>query len=218
MNWVPITELTVMDMTRSLLLPMMDHLINKTKFKLSEVVSFLTSFCGVLLIVKPEIFLGDDIIENNANQEYATEYATGSFKILLVIIWYISLSLWCMSALLVKNLKGLKTLTVNFPTGLFLIAYSSIFQIFSETVSSPSAAEFLIVTTFVGCSGLLAQNCFIRANQIGTSGKLGVYSNLSIVYTYMFEVLYLKEYPKVTSVMGSLLVISSTTYMALSQK
>jgi len=213
-NWIPITQLTVMDMTRSLVLPMIDHLINKTKFKSSEIVVVLASFCGVMMIVKPEIFILDDTIQDNVPHEYAT----GSFMVLLVIIWYISQVLWCMSVLLVKSLKSLKTLTVTFPAGLFLVAYSSLFQIFSETVSHPSVVEVLIVMTFMGCFGLLASNCFIRANQIGTSGKLGVYSNLSIVYAYLFEVLYLKEYPKVTSVMGSLLVISSTTFMALSQQ
>ena len=122
--WIPISELTLIDMTSLIIISIMDYLLYNTKYTKIDCYCCLISFIGVCLILKPNLFssLSESLDTKNSS------YAQGWNKFFLVVIFYISLVIWCYSAVMLKELKNLNTLTLNFPTGFINVIFNAGFM------------------------------------------------------------------------------------------
>ena len=101
------------------------------------------------------------------------------------------------------------------PFGIILGIFAAISQIAYEKIDLLSFTLHVKVLFFIGIMSFINQNLWIRGFQLGKQGVLTLLHNLQIVYTFVFEIIYLNEVPGWFSIIGSILVIISCLKLGL---
>jgi len=199
-----------MEMLSSFVILFLDNVINKVPLTRDEIVRSVIGFVGVIFIIKPDIFSAD----SDEQIENTQQYAEGWKKYMLVFAFFIILTAWCYSCILCRSLKGLNTLTLNYPWGICCAMYATLSQIMMQSFQIPSLTDMIYIVIFAGLISFMDVFCFVRANQIGKAGRIAIMNNLNVVYAYVFEIWWLNEIPHVVSGMGSLVVLGCSAHLA----
>ena len=207
---IPLSELMILHMIGIFIIGFLDFLINKTIYTKNELTLSLISFIGAILIIKPEIFITD-----YEPPQYSKNYAPEAEKIFCIFIYMLSAGLWAYSVVVIKELQGLCPLTVSYPFGICMAIMSSVGQIFYENCQQYTVYLVIKMLLFLGVFSTVQSICSIRANQLGKPGKIGILSNLSVVFSFLFEILYLNEIPTTVAIVGTILVILSSIKLTL---
>ena len=207
---IPLSETMILQTMSTFMIAYLDFLINKTKYSKLEIILSIISFLGVILIIKPELF-----ISGYVEPEHLKHYAQGYERLFWISVFLISIMAFSYSVIIIGELKSLNPLTLNYPFGILLVIFNIVAQIFYESCQQYTVYLFIKLFMLIGIAAFFSSLLYLKANQLGKPGKLGVLLNLSVVYSFIFEIFYLHETPSVISLSGSLLVIISSIILSL---
>lgn len=214
---LPASLLGVIQMTSSLMISYFDYLMYGTKYTKREIFYSLLTILGVIFIINPGFILfwinEEDLSTTVANGNYSEGYE----KVFWVLFYLATIGLWSFSMVLVRKLKVIPVTTLNFTFGCILTFMSAVMQLFHENAAPMETSTMISVIIFAGVFTMIDQISFIRSFQIGKQGTLNVLKNTNIIFVVLFEVIYLKEYPSVYSVIGSVIIIISSIKLTLSK-
>lgn len=210
---IPMSQIAVLDLSSIFFAGMVDVILNKTKYYLYEGITALVTAFGVILIVDPALFGFE--VPPTKNTIADQEYAHGLEKVFYVGLFVLTQITWAVSVGLVKKLRGVNVFALNLPSGMILILYGSFNQIVGGNFMNIGISTTIFFMVVLGFVGFASKGCYIRGVQLGKAGKVTTLSSLNVVFTLIFEVFYLDEYPSWPGVFGSVIIIAATIYLCL---
>ena len=216
-NYLPLSEISMIGMLGSNLLCFADYIVNKSPLVPREVGGAVISFLGVIMILKPEytnhLFFGYPPIDPTI--ETQTEYATGTLRMALILGFAIWSFGWALSIAILKKVKNMSSITINLPSGIVMSLAAGISSIMEEEIMQPNWVIYTIIMIIGGAGGAFGLLALTRSNQIGKQGMNGVISNVNIVYTLLFDMYYLKEPFNPSSFTGALIIVVTTVTLSV---
>ncbi len=189
---LPLAEAIVFQNTTPILTSILAFFVLKERMHWATIISLVLSAVGVLIIVNPNIFLG---ISSDAN--------------LPVFGVFVALIGACGSAVaytIVRKLSGSEDPSVivfYFP----MFALPVALVLLGGDFVMPSLTELMMLIA-IGLFTQVGQVYLTKAMKEGTAGKTMVYSYLQVVISIIFGVLFFQEIPALTTLFGSVLIIS----------
>ena len=209
---IPLSELSIIPMCSPFVIGIMETLKYGTIYSKKETLCGIFNVLGILFIIKPEILLGNLIETQSENLN--SNYAQGYERVFYLTIQFSSVLLHCYSVILIKEIKSLNIFTINLPFGFMLSIFSSMAEVLEQKADKFEFVIFIFILFYlVAC--YINFTGYTRAIQIGRPAKLVILNNLFIVYIYLFEILYLKEEPRITSVIGSVIIVLTSIKLTL---
>lgn len=184
----------------------LDHALYKAAIKKGEIFGCILSLIGIIIVLNP---FAEHNEENNGSSKsnFIQNYATGFFKYICCFICFLGSCAFAFANIFVRELKSINTVVIHFYFSIIGIIATSLLLMLKGDFKNLNLKEILL---FMGVSGPLIFFFFIfmtRALMIGKKGRVVICNNLQLVYSYIFEILFLNEIPTVLKLFGSLLLI-----------
>lgn len=218
-NFVPISEISVLTMVGPNTLGICDYLFNGAPISVKEIASAGVSFLGVFFILNPDMVNSLFGITTAVTPGYTdSQYVTGTLKVVLLGIYFIWMLFWAYSIVILKRVKSINVVTLNLLSGPTLVFSSGLLSI-AQGYVSPINNYFAYVGIMVmgGVFAITSIFTVTRSNQIGKPALNGIVMNLHVVFSFLFEVFYLGEPIKLPSIIGAVMIILVTVYVNLSK-
>ena len=214
---LPASLVAVITMVNSLMIAYLDYVMYKTHYSKSEIFYTILTIFGVILIINPKIIMFWKTDLTDAASISDDQYVQGYEKIFWIVAHLIGVALWSFSVALIKKLQSVPITTMNFTFGFFLSTMAGIVQLFHQNATPIDLSTLLQIILFVGIFSIIDQMSYIRALQLGKPGTLNVLKNSYVVFVFLFEVIYLKEYPSLYSLLGSILIVFCSVKLTLNR-
>lgn len=204
-SYLPLSLIFVIYGFTPIIVFILDNILYKTVIKKGEIFGCILSLIGIILVLNP--FSEDDEEEVSSNNDYAKHYATGALRYLCCFICFLGSCAFAFANIFVKEIKSINTVVIHFYFSVIGIIATSLVLMLKGEYQNLKISEVLL---FMGCCGPLIFFFFIfmtRALMIGKKGKVVVCNNLQLVYSYIFEIVFLQEIPTTLKLVGSVLLI-----------
>jgi len=165
------------------------------------------------LIIKPDLFLDVDLSQQAAKYGYAE----GSERLFWISLSFVAVSIWCVSIIMMKALKGMNATTLNFPFGITMMIGSALSQIEMQQAKHQTLWVYVQVLVFMGLATFINQHTYVKANQLGKPAKITMLTNLNAVCSFLFEIFYLGESAHWISLVGAVLIVGSSVALSVSR-
>ena len=212
---LPASLVSVIQMVNALVISYLDHILHGTEYSRWEIFYTITTIIGVIFIVNPGVILFwiDDPAALSADAD--KNYAQGTEKVLWICAYLVTIVLWSYSMVIIRQLKAVPITTMNFTFGFMLTMLASVTQLYNQGAAYIDPVMLAGIIFFLGIVSIVDQISFTRAFQIGKQGTLSVLKNVYVVFVLLYEIVYLKEYPSVYSMVGSFLILFSSVKLTL---
>jgi len=212
---LPASLIAVISMVNSLMIAYLDYVMYNSHYSKSEIIYTVITIFGVVLIINPKIIVFWDDSETTSKSD--DQYVQGYEKIFWIVVHLIGIALWSFSVALIKKLQSVPITTMNFTFGFFLSTMAGVVQLFHQNATPIDPLALIQIILFVGVFSIIDQMSYIRALQLGKPGTLNVLKNSYVVFVFLFEVIYLKEYPSIYSLLGSIVIVFCSMKLTLNR-
>jgi len=209
---IPMSTCMLIQTSSPFIIAFLDHIFHKTTYTKIEMIFSFVSMSGVIFIIKPDLFFQIDA--PNLTQ-YG--YAEGTERLFWIILFVIATILWSGSVVMLKYLKELNPMAMNFPFGICLAVNSALLQVTYEQVKVVSFWLLIQVPIIFGLITFINQHTYVKSIQLGKPAKISMLTNLSVVISFGFEIFYLKESAHWASLIGSVLIVGSSLILSISR-
>lgn len=209
---VPMSTTFMIQTSSPFMIAAIDHVFHKTTYTKVEIIFSFVSMAGVLFIIKPELFVE---IENIDLTQYG--YSEGAERVFLTLFLVFAVICWSGSVVMLKALKNMNAMTMNFPFGICMTIASSLLQIEAKQVKNPSIWIYIQSIFILGIVTFINQHTYVKANQLGKPAKIAMLTNLNVVLSFLFEIFYLKEEAQWFSFVGATLIVGSSLILSISR-
>jgi len=210
---MPISDINVLYGMAPFVVAFFDRLWLKAEYQMSEGVLALVNTLGVIAVIKPDMFSG----ENPAPSDGNYQYAVGSERLFWQICAIVVVLCWSFGNVVVKRLKGMNPVAMNFPFGIIIMFEVSLYEVATGEFGDIGLWMTLKCILILGVFGFFTQMTFVKALQLGKPGRITILNNMNLVYSFIFEALYLDEYPPFLKIVGALMVTGSSILLVLNQ-
>ncbi|WP_202819791.1 DMT family transporter [Thaumasiovibrio subtropicus] len=187
---LPLAEATIIQNVTPIITSVMAFLFLKEKVHTSTMISLLLSVIGVVVIVKPDLFMAPDAMD---------------LPIVGVVIALIGALGSSIAYTIVRKLSGTEDPSVivfYFP--LFALPVSLV--LLGSDFVMPNLYQFVLLV-LVGVLTQVGQVYLTKAMKVGSASKTMVYSYLQVVFAIVFGVLFFDEIPTWTTLLGTVFII-----------
>jgi len=195
---LPLSEASVISQTSPAIVGVFATIFLKEKYELSQFLSALFCFFGVLLVAKPEfLFQLDEETRAESNLKFV-----GVIALLTGTIFVAT------TQVLVKTI-GAKT-----NEGVVTLYFAAIASIFSPLAAmyqgfNPFNFPDLIILLLLGVFTFTGQMCRNKAYILGNPGKVAIVQYFGIIYSMLLDVFVLDSKLDIYSVLGALCIFST---------
>ena len=205
-SYLPLSLIFVIYGFTPIIVFILDNILYKTLIRKSEIFGCILSLIGIILVLNP--FAEDNKKNDDSSKgDFAKNYATGVFKYICCFICFLGSCAFAFANIFVGEIKSINTVVIHFYFSIIGIIATSLGLMLKGEFKNLYLNEILL---FMGCCGPLIFFFFIfmtRALMIGKKGRVVVCNNLQLVYSYIFEIIFLQEMPTVLKLVGSVLLI-----------
>ncbi|EAR93594.1 integral membrane protein DUF6 containing protein (macronuclear) [Tetrahymena thermophila SB210] len=181
-----------------------------------DVIGIMIAICGVFCVVNPKLVesllgFGKQTQVEDPSQEAKKEfhYAEGAERLLYICVFLVIYVGWAYGILIVKQLKKANTFAMNFFVSIafFLVgAFTILFR--PSTIFNLSFWDVMALIFLVGLFSFGSQYTFITSTFLNHNhGPLTMLGYLSVVKSYIIQVIFFNEVPSITEIAGSVLVL-----------
>jgi len=210
---IPMSTFMLVQTSSPFMVAFLDHLYLKTSYNKAEAILSVVSLSGVLLIIKPDLFFDVDLSQQAAKYGYSE----GSERLFWIVLTFIGVFIWCISIVLMKFLKGMHAMTLNFPFGITMMMGSAFCQIEMAQAKQQTSWVYAQILVVLGLVTFINQHTYVKANQLGKPAKITMLTNLNVVCSFLFEIFYLGESAHWVSLLGALLIVGASVALSFSR-
>jgi len=210
---IPMSTFMLIQTSSPFMVAFLDHLYLKTSYNKIEAILSLVSLSGVALIIKPDLIVDVDLSQQAAKYGYAE----GSERLFWIVVTFFGVFIWCISIVLMKALKGMHAMTLNFPFGITMMMGSALCQIEMQQAKHQTSWVYLQILVVLGLITFINQHTYVKANQLGKPAKITMLTNLNVVCSFLFEIFYLGESAHWISLVGALLIVGASVALSVSR-
>jgi len=195
-------------------------LLNES-FTRKEAFSGVFSLLGVILIARPTFIFGSVTSASNVSGNDGLDVETGSpaerlgaVGMALVGVLGATGAITSLRAI-GKRAHSLHSL-VSFSAQCVIVASLSML-VQRMPVVVPARLDFLLLLVMIGLFGFIAQTLLTLGLQRETAGRASLAIYLQIIFVTILERMFFHYAPSILSVIGSLIILTSAIYVALSK-
>ena len=205
---IPVSEVFIIYMNLTTFTCILDFFIFNSKYTCKILMLTLLSYFGVILTLYPNILI--KIESNNVHGLNSKEYALGWNRLFYQILIIFATFCMSLSGVIFKFIPKMNVLVQALEFGYqscLILGILLISHKFSFDNIRIEELSFIIISMFT--FGIISHIAFARAFQIGKPGKVAIISNFNIIFSFVYEIIFLREIPYWPSFIGSSIVIFS---------
>ncbi|XP_064650169.1 solute carrier family 35 member G1-like [Lineus longissimus] len=197
---MPLGDASVLHFSSPVFVGLLAFLLVKEPCGIFESATTIVTFIGIVFIAQPPSLFGGKSSQDSVETKI-WERTIASCCALLASI--------CGAGVHVtlRRLKHVHCSTVIFTYSLWGVIQSAVVSYIGNVWSLPDGAKGWGCIIGVGLFAVAAQVCFTLALKTENAGAVSVLRSTEIVFAFVWEVAFLKQYPNVYSVVGGLLVM-----------
>lgn len=208
MRLIPLTEAAVLENLSPVWASFLCAIYLKEEFTKKHIILATLSFCGVILISKPEIFFSS--YQTKINEYVNLEYRVVGILALICMSFFKVLVGICIRKL--DSLVKFNPLLMVFYFFVWCSVISAVISVFGEEVKPVSFKDSLLL----GSAGILytiGHICYSRAFQLETVGKIMILNQSKVLFNFLFDLFVLGIYLDIYSIIGCCLITGSLIFL-----
>jgi drug/metabolite transporter (DMT)-like permease len=197
---MPLGDASVLHFSSPVFVGIFAFFILKESCGIFEIGTICTTFIGIIFIAQPPFIFGAKS-DKDGEETNIWRRMIASCCALLASLCGAGVHIT------LRKLKHVHYSTVIFTYSLWGMIQSAVFCYIVNVWSLPAGAKGWGCLTGVGLLAVSAQVCFTLALKTENAGAVSVLRSSEIVFAFVWQVVFLKEYPNVYSIVGGVLVM-----------
>ncbi|KAI7852845.1 hypothetical protein BDC45DRAFT_484829 [Circinella umbellata] len=210
---LPLADATVIMYLNPIFTTILAALVLSEPFYLFEGICVISSFTGALLVVKPEFMFG--VLANNdvpSLEHDGQAKGERGFAVLVALAGaFLSAVAYC-TIRKVGNAAHFLVLTIYFGVVGILISIPPLLTF--QTFVQPKEWSEYCMLFMTGITAFIGQCLLSKGLQLAPAGPASMIRMLEVVLAFFFGIVIFQEYPDWLSILGSVIIVGTTTVLA----